>query len=167
MTKVGNVHLAFYTRFTYPMATPALYMNKDALLATLIGLGMGLIITGLIVVGPKLVSGLPKISLPKVSLPKKSQPVVPTPTPGVVALSIVSPVAESVIAKAELLVSGTAPLGSIVVVQGPTDEDVTTADSNGKYAGKILLSEGKNDVTVTSYAANKHEAQAVVVYYIQ
>lgn len=144
-------------------------MNKDALLATLIGLGMGLLITGIIVVGPHLLSGLPKLKMPtfSFSFPKKSQPVTPMPTPGVIALTITSPVAESVVAKSELLVSGTAPIGSVVVVQGPTDEDVTNADVNGKYAGTVTLSEGKNDVTVTSYANNKHDTQMVIVYYIQ
>ncbi len=142
-------------------------MNKDALLATLIGLGMGLLITGIIVVGPKLVSGLPKFSFPSFSFPKKSQPVTPTPTPGAIAFTIVSPVAESIVAKSELLVSGTAPIHSIVVVQGPTDEDVSTSDTNGKYTGTITLAEGKNDVTVTSYSGEKHETLSALVFYIQ
>ncbi len=144
-----------------------LLMSKDALLATLIGLGIGLLITGVIVAGPKIVSALPRISIPTISLPKKSKPVAtPTPTQEAVALTIVSPTPESVVAAPELLVSGTAPIRSIVLLQGPADEDVIITDASGKYAGNITLSEGKNDVTVTSYTANDQDAKSVVVFYI-
>ncbi|MBI3577227.1 hypothetical protein HY086_04275 [Candidatus Gottesmanbacteria bacterium] len=144
-------------------------MNKDALLATLIGLGMGLIITGIIVVGPNLLKALPKISLPKFNfnLAQKPGAPTPTPTPTVFAVTIESPVADSVVSKEELLVSGSTFAGAMVVVQGPTDEDVVSSDTNGKYAGKVTLSEGKNDVTVTSYLAEKHDSKTVVVFYIQ
>lgn len=133
-------------------------MNKDALLATLIGLGMGLIITGIIVVGPYVVKAIPKMQ-------QKSNPT-PTPTPGAIAFSIESPIPEAVVTGGELLVSGSTQPTATVVVQGETDEDVVVADANGKYAGKITLSEGKNDVTVTSYSGQIIEHKTIAVYYI-
>lgn len=146
-------------------------MNKDALLATLIGLGMGLIITGIIVVGPYVVKAIPKFSLPKISLslPKKQQKLnpAPTPTPGAIAFSIESPLPDAVVTGGDLLVSGSTHPTATVVVQGETDEDVVIADANSKYAAKITLSEGKNDVTVTSYTDSKAEIKTVTVFYIQ
>ena len=145
-------------------------MNKDALLATLIGLGMGLIITGIIVAGPFVLKAIPKFSLPKIylSLPTMQQKSNPTPIPthGVIAFSIESPLPEAVVAVRDLLVSGSTQPAATVVVQGETDEDVVVADANGKYAGKIILSEGKNDVTVTSYSGQIIENKTIVVYYI-
>lgn len=138
-------------------------MNKDALLATLIGLGMGLIITGIIVVGPYVVKAIPKISLPKMQ--QKSNPT-PTPTPGAVAFSIESPIPDAVVTGGDLLVSGFTRPAATVVVQGETDEDVVVADANGKYAGNITLSEGKNDVTVTSYSGQIVEHKTITVYHI-
>lgn len=145
-------------------------MNKDALLATLIGLGMGLIITGVIVVGPYLVKAIPKITFPKisVSLPsmqQKSNPT-PTPMPGSFVFSIDSPIPDAVVTSGELLVSGSTQSAATVVVQGETDEDIVIADANGKYAGKINLTEGKNDVTVTSYSGQIVEHKTIAVYYI-
>ena len=54
-------------------------MNKDALLATLIGFGIGLLITAMLLVGPKLLVYLPNISfsIPKFNVSQS----VPTTTP--------------------------------------------------------------------------------------
>lgn len=145
-------------------------MNKDALLATLIGLGMGLIITGIIVVGPVVLKSIPKFSLPKISLSlptmqQKSNPT-PAPTPEAMVFSIESPIPDAVVTAGDLLVSGSTKPAATVVVQGETDEDVVVADGNGKYAGKIALSEGKNDVTVTSYNNKIVENKTIAVFHI-
>lgn len=143
-------------------------MNKDALLATLIGFGIGLLITGMLLVGPSLAKGLPKFSLPTISLPKPKPPQAktsPTPTPATFQLTIDSPLADAIEQKAEALVSGKTSPGATVVVAGPLDETVVVVKEDGTYAGKVKLTEGKNEIVVTSYLKTEVKALTVTVYY--
>lgn len=142
-------------------------MNKDALLATLIGFGIGLLITGLLLVGPNITKTLPNINLPAVTLfqsKQKSTPT-PTPTPSQFSVTIESPLAGTIENSTDLLVSGVTAPGSTVVIAGSVDDTVVVAQTDGKYAGKITLTEGKNDIIVTSYQQTKQTSQTVTVYY--
>jgi hypothetical protein len=142
-------------------------MNKDALLATLIGFGIGLLITGLLLLGPNLTKFLPKIKLPAITLsqPKQKSPITATPTPSQFGVTIDSPLAEAIETSTDLLVSGTTTSGSTVVIAGPVDDTTVVAQTDGKYAGKITLTEGKNDIIVTTYNKTKQASQTVTVYY--
>ncbi len=135
-------------------------MNKDAILATLIGFGIGLLITGLLLVGPNITKFLPKINLPaKVSAPT------PTPTPSQFAVTIESPLADAIENTTDLLVSGVTSPGATVVIAGSVDDTAVSAQPDGKYAGKITLTEGKNEIVVTSYLETKQISQSITVYY--
>lgn len=141
-------------------------MNKDALLATLIGLGVGLVITGALLLGPTITKS---ITFPKFSFSfgssKPKPTAAPLPAPKEFFVSIDSPLSDDIASKEELLVSGKTSEGAVVVVGGPKDEDVITAKSDGAYAGKITLAEGKNDITVTAYKDAKQITQTITVYY--
>lgn len=133
-------------------------MNKDALLATVIGFVVGLLITGLLLVGPKLVSLLPKISLPKTAA-------TPTPAAQNTGFTIDSPLPDSIESSSKLLVSGSTEMGAMVVIQTDVDDEVVLAKDDGKYAGKVTLAEGKNDLTVASYGKTKQETKTIQVFY--
>lgn len=133
-------------------------MNKDAILATLIGFGIGLLITGLLLVGPNITKALPKVKL-------QTTAPAPTPTPTQFSVTIESPLAETIENRTDILVSGVTTPGSTVVVAGSVDETGVVAQPDGKYAGKITLTEGKNDIIVTSYQQTKQANQTVTVYY--
>lgn len=146
-------------------------MNKDALLATIIGFGVGLVITGLVFIGPSLIKTLPSIQFPALTLPKiaqntkapkKSQPSTKAASND---LTIDSPLAENIQPKNEILVSGHTAFGATVVIVGETGENVVVANDQGAYAGTIALGEGKNDIEVTSYAKTQTQKQSVTVYY--
>jgi len=144
-------------------------MNKDALLATLIGFGIGLFITGMFLLGPTIIKSIPKITFPKISLPQKNpkSPTTPAPEPVKQFVTIDSPLAEAIESKKELLVSGTANPGSTILVQGLTDEEVAGVKDDGKYVGNITLLEGKNEITVTSYLDGKPVTQTVTVFFTE
>lgn len=142
-------------------------MNKDALLATLIGFGIGLLITGLLLVGPNILKLFPSIKMPTLSFSQEKSSPAPTPTPKVAPLTVESPLPESIENSSDLLVSGTAPAASTVVIAGPSDESVVAVVSDGKFAGKITLIEGKNDISVTALSAGSTSTQTVTVYYTQ
>ncbi len=142
-------------------------MNKDALLATLIGFGIGLLITGLLLVSPSLTKWFPKFSMPKLSFlqtQKKGTPT-PTPPPAQFSVTIDSPLADTIENTSELLVSGVTTSNTTVVVQGPLDEAVVLTKDDGKYAGKVTLTEGKNDITVTAFTKTKQATVTVTIFY--
>jgi len=152
-------------------------MNKDALFATLIGLGIGLLLTAIILVGPSIAKSMPTFSFPNLTsirLPsldflKKATPtptIDPTQQPKEHTLTIDSPLEEAIEQTDSVLVSGSTSTNATVVIQGPSDDVVVVANGDGKYAGKIKLQEGINTITVTSYSATKEQkTQSIVVYY--
>ncbi|MFH0749641.1 MAG: hypothetical protein V1917_01835 [Candidatus Gottesmanbacteria bacterium] len=152
-------------------------MNKDALFATLIGLGIGLLLTGIILVGPNIAKSIPnikfpeiaKISLPSFSFPKKATPTITadqTKQTDSHTLIIDSPLESAIEQTESVLVSGSTSKGATVVIQGFLDDVVIDANGDGKYAGKITLAEGKNDIVVTSYNVTKEQKiQNLTVYY--
>lgn len=142
-------------------------MNKDAILATLIGFVIGLLITGLLLMGPNITKSLPKIKLPTVNLTQSKQKPTKatTPSPSQFTVTIESPLADSIENNTTILVSGVTQAGSTVVIAGTQDDTATVAEKTGKYAGKITLSEGKNDIIVTSYLQSKQASQTVTVFY--
>lgn len=152
-------------------AVPAFFsiMNKDALLATLIGFGIGLCITGIFLLGPSVIKSMPKLSLPRISLPqqKSNNPITPTPAPEKQFITIDSPLPDALEAANDLLVSGTTNRNATVVVQGTANEDVVATKDDGKYAGNITLAEGKNDITATSYLGGTPVSQTVTVYFTE
>lgn len=144
-------------------------MNKDALLATIIGFGIGLIIAAGVFLGPTLFRSLPQLRLPDFSklvsrFQAKPQEITPTPKPNE-TLTIQSPLAESIELKNETLVTGSVAPESIVVIEGELGETATGVNSDGAFAGKVVLTEGKNDITVTSYTKDKVQTSSVRVYY--
>lgn len=150
-------------------------MNKDAIVATLIGFGVGLVVTGLVLYGPSLTKSIkiPHVTLPKISfsIPNPFAKATPTPTPGQTGLKehaviIESPLPEALEGEATLLVSGTTSKDATAVIASGSDEVVVKANGDGKYAGKITLVEGKNDIMVTAFdTKGKPATQTVTVYY--
>jgi hypothetical protein len=145
-------------------------MNKDALLATIIGFGVGLILTGLVFVGPSLFKSFPSFSMPKITWPNffgSKTNLKPTPTPTKVneSLTVEAPLPESVETRSEILVSGKAKPRAIIVVETPDTEAVVVANEEGAFATKVTLTEGKNDIVVTSHEGQTIQTQIVTVFY--
>ncbi|MBI4066570.1 hypothetical protein HY411_02530 [Candidatus Gottesmanbacteria bacterium] len=142
-------------------------MNKDAILATLIGLVLGLTIAGAFIFGPALIKALPKLTLPTITLPKTPTKTTPIPSPSSkeFGITITAPLPDAVEPKSDIVVSGTTGAGAVVVIQGPLDEDVGLADVNGAYAGQVTATEGKNDITATAYGTEGKQAQSTVTIY--
>jgi hypothetical protein len=142
-------------------------MNKDALLATLIGFGIGLFITGMILVGPRLAKYLPKVSFNLPQLFKTGDKKAPaaSPTPAEFTVTIDSPIADSIESEDTILVSGTTAAEATVVIQGEINDAAALTKTDGKYAGRVDLVEGRNDITVTSYQKDKTATQTITVFY--
>ena len=111
-------------------------MNKDALLATIIGFGIGLVIAAGVFLGPSLFKNMPQLRLPDLSSLlntfKTSENREPTPTPKPnETLTIQSPLADSIEPKNETLISGMTAPEAIVVIEGESTETVVLENSGG------------------------------------
>lgn len=143
-------------------------MNKDAILATVIGFGIGLLIAAAIFLGPALIKNFPRITLPSISSinGKTKEQTKPAQKPVLTdTLTIQSPLPEAIEPKNETLVSGSVTPDSTVVIETEGTEAVVVSNAQGSFAGKIALGEGKNDIVVTSYTKGKVQTQTVTVYY--
>lgn len=142
-------------------------MNKDALLATMIGFVVGLAITGILLAGPRLAGYLPHIAikLPTFSQTSGKEHATTKTKQKPFAVIIESPLDQSIQSDSNLLVSGNTTSGATVVIQGNTNDAIFAVKSDGKYAGKISLEEGENDITVTSFLKDKKATQTVTVFY--
>jgi hypothetical protein len=146
-------------------------MNKDAILASVIGFGIGLFITGAVLIGPtalpmfrKMISGIGKGSVQ--SLTTKTTPTPTTATSSDArTLSIDSPQDESITNNDSLTVSGKAPKETIVVVAGNVDESVVTVSATNTFQAKITLKEGINDISVTNLTNETPTNKHFTVYY--
>ena len=142
-------------------------MNKDALLATMIGFVVGLVITAILLAGPKLASFLPHISwkLPTFSQSKSVPPATTAAKQKAFSVTIESPLDQSIQSDSTILVSGSTSGGATVLIDGNTDDAISQVKSDGKYAGKITLVEGENSISVTSFLKGKTATQTVTVFY--
>lgn len=150
-------------------------MNKDAILATLIGFAIGLTITGIIIVAPTLARSapkLPKISLPSLSLGKgKSAKVVPTPTvstknEGAKSFAILTPIPDSIVQKNPISFEGSVgPGATSILVQSDTDDTVCPV-TKGSWSCQISLSEGNNDLTVHEiHGSTIRQSKRITLFY--
>ncbi len=146
-------------------------MNKDAILATIIGLILGLTIAGVFIFGPGIARALPKFMLPTFSFPRPATlaPPQPTSAPKEFTVSITAPLPDAVEPKKDVVVSGLTARSATIVIQGPVDEDIVMAGQDGAYAGRVTATEGKNEITVTAYAEGgaKQAQSSITIFYTE
>ena len=147
-------------------------MNRDAIVATLIGIVIGILVAGAVLVGPKIPKYFAALKLPSLNLPKSvvnntgnTNATSKTEQNQKGPITIESPLADSIITENEILVSGFTKGNAIVIISGPSTDETVTADGNGKFAGNVTLGEGTNIVHVTSVSEETIEAGSIRIYH--
>jgi len=152
-------------------------MNKDAILATLIGFAIGLTITGIIIVAPtiaKSAPSIPKIQFPSIfkgftsSKPKETK-IIPTQTQQTQnaqkGIIVSSPLQESIQLKNTVTIEGRASSGSTLFVQGELSDDACPIKQN-TFACNVTLTEGKNTIVLAvSDTKAIIESQEIILYH--
>jgi hypothetical protein len=133
-------------------------LNRDALTATIIGFGIGLLIMGVLLIGPNL-------TLPNLNFFGSKGEEAPQQDAASQMLTIDSPLPEAIESTDEVLLSGKAAPHATIVISGVLGESVVSATAEGTWAGKADLTEGANELTVTMYAQGTQSSQMVTVYY--
>ena len=144
------------------------FMNKDAILASIIGFGIGLLITGAILVGPSMLPYLKNLGK-KGNV--KSAATQTSPTPAVAAtattatFSIDTPSDQTIANDTTLTVTGHAQKGTTVVLDDTEDEAVTTATDANTFSGQITIKEGINNISVSNVSDQTQTTKHVTVFY--
>lgn len=122
-------------------------MRKEVILAIIVGVGLGLVLTFGIWTANKalLTKGGSQELSPTPSLNE-------TPTPSAAfELTILSPEEGDLLDKDSVLVSGTSTPGVNLVVLSENDEKVILADETGKWETTVKLVSGANDIRIVAY----------------
>lgn len=136
-------------------------MKKEILLAVLIGLVFGLIIT----------YGIYRATIAISSPPRNTSPTV-TPSPMEETLSnpnltIISPADETVLTERAVTIAGHTLHNSYVVIFVNDEENITTPDEEGNFSIQTTLESGSNIITVHALdedgRVSKQELTVVVV----
>lgn len=133
-------------------------MKKEVILAITIGFALGLVITFGIWTANRSLKGLPGSA--------QATPVTVAATPSTtsdqsqsVSLSLSSPADEALVDTNKIEVAGTTQAGATVVILSEDDQQIITADKDGKFSEKVGLIGGFNIIKVIAFDNEGHSTQ--------
>jgi hypothetical protein len=135
-------------------------MKKEVIIAVLIGLSLGLIVTyGIYTARRTFMTNNSTKSLPSPTPPS-------TPSPNNSSLSVISPEDETLQFSKEVKVTGTTRSGSLIVIFVNEKNVVTRADQSGNFSIQTTLDEGSNVITTRAIDEDGKsvEDQRVVIF---
>ncbi len=121
-------------------------MNKEKIITIVIGLTVGVVVTGGYFA---LTNFLPKLQ-------KKTDKIIVQPAPKPMPVNnleifLDSPQDKSSTSSSTILISGkTAPAATLVMFSN-ADEKIASADANGNFLGNLKLETGENEISVTAF----------------
>jgi glucodextranase-like protein len=132
-------------------------MRKEIIIAILIGIIFGLVVTYGIYTANKAISQKPGAGKKGSVLPS------PTATPEpLVDLHISSPEDSLVLEKSNVTISGTTVPEGIVTIITETDEIITQANAEGVFRQEIELIKGANTITISATDLSKVSQPQVI-----
>lgn len=130
-------------------------MNRETLIAVFLGFAGGILIALLLITLPK------KINF---DLNQRSSSS-PTPTSQQAkqeeskpVISIESPQNESLIEGKETTIKGKTKENSLMVISGPSEDQVIQSDKNGNFSAPVKVYEGENFINLTVYLPDDQTA---------
>jgi len=124
-------------------------MKKEVLIAIVIGLGVGLLITFSVYYAQRYLKEVNQIQSPLSEKEKAGASV--TPTEILPSLSLTSPIDESISKEAKISVIGITSPSAWVVVLTEKGELTVQADTKGNFETSISLISGENEIEVKSF----------------
>lgn len=121
-------------------------MNRETLTAIFLGFAGGILVALLLITVPKRLPQTKKQTNPtpaqKENISDKTQ------------INIESPIDGSYIEGNSVEISGTASGKTTIVANGPIEDKVTTSGEDGKFKISISVTDGENNISVSSYPAD-------------
>lgn len=138
-------------------------MKKEAIIAIVLGFGLGIIITfGIWTANKALKTQESTTPTPSVAEETPTQ-ISPTPTPNQgLSLEISQPENNEIITEEKINLAGkTAPEATIVILF-EEGEKIIEADKEGKFETEITLIGGANEITIKAFDQKGNEAQSII-----
>ena len=136
-------------------------MNKDTVVASVIGFGLGLVAAIALWVVPRI---LPKTA-PAASdtqVLSEQTPVQPSTTN---SLEIISPKDGDILKTNTVTLKGKARVADLVIITTPKETAVASLDTNGNFSADISLDEGANQIVVGATSSKGQQTQQLDIYY--
>ncbi len=135
-------------------------MNRDTVVASIIGFSLGLVAAILIWVVPHL--------LPKTKTSPAPSSVVESSeekdTNQAIILEVNSPKNGDISKTKSIEIKGKSQNSKLLTISSQDDTQVITPANDGNFSAQVTLSDGGNEITVTSYNKNKEEHKELFVY---
>lgn len=140
-------------------------MNKDTIIASSIGFGLGLIAAIALWVVPRI---LPKTAPP----PQPENQVAQNNVQAEISvketdelLSLSSPQDGEITIKSEVNLEGSVKGAQIVIVTTPQSSQIANLTAEGKFSTVLTLTEGANPIAVAAYIKGKELIKTLTVFY--
>lgn len=139
-------------------------MNKDTVVASVIGFSLGLVAAIALWVVPKIMPKPNSSSQISDKTVNQEQPLA-SEVNGTSSFEITSPKDGEIVKSKDLNLTGKVTNATLVVVTTPTASLVLAPTEKGDFSTPLTLSEGANPITVAAYTGDSNESQKLFVYY--
>ncbi len=140
-------------------------MNKDTVIASIIGFSLGLAAAIAVWILPR--------ALPKTASPQSSNQNQAEQTSGEVAgsnnatnIDLLGPKDGEIAKDNEINLTGKTAADNLVTVVSPTSSGVIKPEPDGSFSTKITLSEGANQIVITTLSDTQTQSKTITVYYL-
>lgn len=135
-------------------------MNKDTLVASVLGFSLGLIAAIALWVVPRIMpKGLPA------PFSKPAAPASPVLEKQNMSLDISLPKDGEIVKTEKITVSGKVEKSEFLIISSASDSQTVKADSSGSFSTSLTLAQGGNSISITSYDTNKNaHTKSITVY---
>jgi len=136
-------------------------MNKDTVVASIIGFGLGLVAAIALWVVPRILPKLPQIKSPA----KKETAVTTTQNNTPEGFTIATPQDGEISQADSITVKGKAANTKLVVISTTDKSQVITPSENGEYSAPVKLVEGNNEIVVSLISDETTKTEQINVFY--
>lgn len=136
-------------------------MNKDTIVASVIGFGLGLIAAISLWVVPRI---FPK-NLPQTTTTQESTSANNSATSAKSEFQITSPKDGEIVKSGSVKLTGQAPGAQLVIVTSSSESVVTTPSADGNFEANVPLKEGVNQLVVAALTDNQETIRELSIYY--
>lgn len=140
-------------------------MKKEVILAIVIGVGLGLVITFGIWIANRSLKNL-DTSKPQAtdeSVITNTPTPAPSPSSASESLTITSPDNEALLSDPNVKITGSTIAGNTVIILHENGQDSVVADSSGNFSDSIKVSGGYNTITVISVSPTGSQTSKTLV----
>ncbi len=140
-------------------------MNKDTVVASIIGFGLGLVAAIALWVVPRVLPKNLNTSPQPSAVSQTSTSASPLPELTAGSLVVRNVKDSEIVVSKEYQIEGSSPKAKYIVVITPTQSQVLTPDTNGNFSAALELNEGNNTIVVHTLGESDDSLTVNVYYY--